>query len=59
MSYVIKIPVQLPDGTIQVLPVASLHDCEMKVKVREFESVKDANAWKEFILPEKAVVYEK
>lgn len=56
MSYLIKVLVQLPDGTFQRLPLATRTDDGIKL-VRQ-PTKKEARGWAEFVLPERIVLEE-
>lgn len=54
MSFIIKVKVQLPDGSIQFLPV--VHRTDKGDKIVEQPTLKEAWVWKNYILPERAIV---
>lgn len=49
MSFVLKVKVQLPDGTVDYLPIVRYINGEERVL--EKSTKKDAYEWAEFLLP--------
>lgn len=57
MTFVVRVPVKLPDGTVRWLPVVNFDGAEERVA--EFNSQKDADEWTLHVLPWKARSGEK
>lgn len=55
MAYVLKVLVQMPDGTFRWLPVAHTRDEGIAVMTQETE--REARDWGRYILPDRVVVY--
>lgn len=57
MSFHLKVLVELPDGSHAYLPICAYSDgadpSKQIIKIREFDSKKDAMDWAEFCLPGK------
>ena len=55
MAYVLKVLVQMPDGTFRWLPVAHTRDGGIVVMTQDTEQ--EAWDWGRFILPDRVSVY--
>ena len=54
-NFVLKVLVQLPDGSTQKLPVVEFDEFQ-NLKVKVFPSREEAYDWKEFILPCRVII---